>query len=103
VGGVASGTAPWLTDRALTRAQADAKEARGRADDYQGAIRERNRATEVLAKAKIEVDARGFAARAQAAEQGKRLDGALQQMAGARAATCADAMPYVNKLLEDVR
>jgi hypothetical protein len=103
VGGVAGGTALWLKDRALTQAQVDLTAANARADDYQAAIREQNRATEALAKAKIEADARGAAARAQAAEQGKRYDNALQQMAGAHATSCEDAMPFVNKLLEDVR
>jgi ABC-type molybdate transport system substrate-binding protein len=101
--GVAGGTALWLQDRALTQAQADLKAANIRADDYQSAIREQNRATEALAKAKVEADARGAAARAQAAEQGKRFDGALQQMAGVHATSCAGAMPFVNKLWEDVR
>lgn len=101
--GLVGGTALWLKDRALTQAQVDLKAANARADDYQSAIREQNRATEALAKAKIEADARGAAARAQAVEQGKRYDGAMQQMASARAATCADAMPFVNKLWEDVR
>jgi hypothetical protein len=101
--GVAGGTALWLKDRALTQAQANLQAANTRADDYQGRIREQNRATEVLAKAKVEADARGAAARAQAVEQGRRFDGALQQLAGARATTCADAMPAVNQLWESVR
>jgi hypothetical protein len=101
--GVAGGTALWLKDRALAQAQVELKAANTRADDYQSRIREQNRATEAMAKAKIEADARGAAARAQAAEQAKRFDGALQQLAGAHATSCDDAMPYVNKLLEDVR
>jgi hypothetical protein len=101
--GVAGGTALWLKDRALAQAQGDLKAANARADDYQGAIREQNRATEALAKAKIEADARGAAARAQATEQGKHYDNALQQIAAARGTTCGDAMPAVNQLWESVR
>jgi ABC-type molybdate transport system substrate-binding protein len=101
--GVAGGMAWWLTDRALTQTRTDLKAANTRADDYQAAIREQNRATEALAKAKVEADARGAAARAQAVEQGKRYDNALQQIAAARGTTCGDAMPAVNQLWESMR
>lgn len=97
------GAAWWLSDRALTKAEAEVSVQRSRAADYQAAIREQNRATEVLARETAAAKARGLAAQQQAAVIGKRYDAALQQLAGARVTTCADAMPYVNKLLEDVR
>jgi hypothetical protein len=99
----AGGAAWWLTDRALTKAEAEVVVQRTRADDYQASIREQNRATEVLARETAAARARGLAAQQQAAVAGKRYDAALQQLAGTRVTTCADAMPYVNKLLEDVR
>lgn len=102
VGG-AGGAAWWLSDRALGQARGELAAVQERAADYQAAIREQNRATEVLAKAKLAAEARGLAAQQQADVASKRYDSALQQLAGARVATCADAMPFVNKLLEDVR
>lgn len=99
----AGGAAWWLTDRALARAKGELAAVQERAADYQAAIREQNRATEVLARDTAAVQARGQAAQQQAAAASKRYDAALQQLAGARVTTCADAMPFVNKLLEDVR
>jgi hypothetical protein len=100
----AGGAAWWLSDRALTKAEAEVAVQRGRADDYQAAIREQNRATEVLARETAAAQARGRAAQQQTAVAGKRYDAALQDMESARRiTTCADAMPFVNKLLEDVR
>ena len=59
----------------------------------------------ILAQAKLarEAEARGLVAQQQAAVAGRRFDGALQQLTGAWATTCADAMPAVNRLLEQVR
>ena len=101
--GAAGGAAWWMADRALGMAQAELAEVRERAADYQASIREQNRATEVLARETAAAHARGLAAQQQAAVAGKRYDAALQQLAKARVTSCADAMPYVNKLLEDVR
>lgn len=93
----------WMADRALTKAEAEVVVQRRRADDYQAAIREQNRATAVLARETAAAKARGQAALQQAAAAGQRYDAALQQLAGARVTTCADAMPFVNKVLEEVR
>lgn len=61
--------------------------------------------TAILTQAQLarEAEARGLAAQQAAAANGRRYDQALQQIAGARATSCADAMPYVNQLLEKVR
>ncbi|MGV7210513.1 hypothetical protein ACLB1G_21980 [Oxalobacteraceae bacterium A2-2] len=56
-----------------------------------------------MAKATAEARARGQAAQVQAQAAGRRYDAALAQLAGARATSCADAMPAVNQLLEQVR
>lgn len=99
----AGGAAWWLTDRAMRQAQADLAAARDRADDLGAAIREQNRATEVLRVATAAAQARGTAARAQAAIDARRYDAAQQRLAGARPASCAEAMPYVNQLLQDLK
>jgi hypothetical protein len=99
----AGGAAWWLSDRALGQARAELAGAEERAAAYQAAIREQNRATKVLARETAAAQARGLAAQQQAAVTGQRYDAALAQLAGARVTTCADAMPFVNKLLEDVR
>lgn len=93
----------WSAAHDRDAARADLGTERTRADALQAGIREQNRAMEVLTKAKADADARGATAQQLAAANGRRFDGALQQLAGARAATCADAMPYVNQLLESVR
>ncbi|MEJ7804851.1 MAG: hypothetical protein WKG03_02880 [Telluria sp.] len=50
----------------------------------------------------------GFAKQSQAAQQlaaanGKRFDQALARAAGATAATCAEAMPVIDVVLEAIR
>lgn len=85
------------------QAQAELAAERRRADDLGAAVREQNRAVGALAVAKRQAEARGALARQLAAANGRRYDGALQQLAGVRATTCAEAMPAVNQLLESVR
>jgi len=72
-------------------------------DDLRTAIREQNRAVEALGAQKVLADVRRAAAEQVAAANGRRLDRALEQGVGAKATTCADAMPTVNKILEAVR
>lgn len=93
----------WLAAHDRDTAMADLGAERARADALQAGIREQNRAVEALAKAKADADARGAAAQQLAAANGRRFDGAQQRLASAKAATCADAMPYVNQLLESMR
>ncbi|MFC0134295.1 hypothetical protein CR105_27040 [Massilia eurypsychrophila] len=70
---------------------------------YQLAIREQNRAVESLAKQKAEAEARGQAAQQIAAANGRRFDGALERIKGAKATTCDEAMPAVNAILEAIK
>lgn len=102
VGGGA-GAGWWLAAHDRDRALSDLAGERTRADGLATGIREQNRAVEAMANAKASADARGQAAQQLAAANGKRFDGALAQLAGRRAATCDDAMPAVNQLLESVR
>ena len=93
----------WSAVHDRDRAVADLAAERTRADDLQVGIQEQNRAVAALAEAKRLSDARGAAAQQLAAANGRRFDGALQKLAGARATTCDEAMPAVNQLLESVR
>lgn len=72
-------------------------------DDLRTSIREQNRAVESMGAMKALADERRAAAEQLAAANGRRFDRALEQTAGARATTCGDAMPTVNKILEAVR
>jgi len=71
--------------------------------DLQASIREQNRAVEALGAAKLAADERGRAAQKLAAANGKRFDGALARIATAKAATCDDAMPFVDQIIQGVR
>ncbi|MES2262075.1 MAG: hypothetical protein V4724_26440 [Pseudomonadota bacterium] len=88
-------------DRDVARVDLGAE--RTRNDELRTSIREQNRAVETMGTAKALAEARGQAAQQAAAATGKRFDGALQRLVGARATTCAEAMPAVNLLLESVR
>jgi hypothetical protein len=72
-------------------------------DALRASLREQNRAVDALADQKRLADERRAAAEHLAAANGRRFDRALEQAAGARATTCGDAMPTVNKILEAVR
>ncbi|WGG51837.1 hypothetical protein [Rugamonas sp. DEMB1] len=102
VGGGA-GAGWWLAAHDRDQARADLATERTRADALTAGIREQNRAVEAMASAKAAADARGQAAQQLSAENGRRFDGALAQLAGRRATTCDEAMPAVNQLLESVR
>ncbi|NML61846.1 hypothetical protein HHL21_12320 [Massilia sp. RP-1-19] len=73
------------------------------ADGYQTAIREQNRATEALATQKASAEQRGKAAMDLAAANGRRFDDVLARTKGAKATTCAEAMPVVNDILEAIK
>lgn len=88
-------------DRDAALAQFDAE--RQTSDALRASLREQNRAVDALAAAKRLADERRAAAEQLAAANGRRLDRALEQGAGAKATTCAEAMPTVNKILEAVR
>lgn len=84
-------------------AMADMKAEKAAGDDLRASIREQNRAVDALGAQKHLADERRAAAEQLAVANGRRLDRALEQGAGAKATTCAEAMPTVNKILEAVR
>lgn len=102
VGG-STGFGWWLAARDRDQAIVDLKTEKDVTAELRVGIREQNRAAEALGKAKEAADARRALAEQVAAANGKRLDVALGQLAGARATTCSDAMPFVNKMLDGVR
>ncbi len=99
----AAGTGWWMLTSDLRTARADLATEVAANEGLRGSIREQNRAVEVLAEQKRVADARGAQAQQLAAANGKRFDLALRQVQGAHAATCADAMPAVNSILEAIR
>ncbi|MYM65423.1 hypothetical protein GTP45_01070 [Pseudoduganella sp. FT55W] len=101
--GVGSGTGWWLASAARDKAMVDLRTEQGINAQLRAGVDAQN--TAILAQAKLarEAEARGAAAQQAAAANGRRYDQALQQITGVRAASCADAMPYVNQLLEKVR
>lgn len=103
IGGAGGGTAWWLATNARDQALADLKAEQGVSTELRAGINTQNTAITNLGREKLAAEARGLAAQQLAAAAGKRFDAALQRMDGARVTTCADAMPFVNKLLEDVR
>jgi hypothetical protein len=102
-GGGAGGALWWAAKSARDQALTDLKTEQGVTAQLRAGIDVQNRAiTQWYEQAKA-AEARGAAARQAAEVHGRRYDQALQQLAGARATTCAEAMPYVNKMLEGVR
>ncbi|CUI07889.1 hypothetical protein [Massilia antarctica] len=93
----------FLAARDRDAAQVELVAERAKSAAYAAAVERQNAAVDALAAAKLEADARGQAAQQQAAAAGKRFDAALAKVAGARATTCAEAMPAVNVILESVR
>lgn len=71
--------------------------------DLRTSIREQNRAVETMGKLKEAADTRAQAAEKLAAANGRRFDGALEQIRNGKATTCDEAMPFVNKTLEAIR
>lgn len=98
-----TGTGWWLAADERDQAHRDLKAEQGVSAQLRAGIDDQNLAIAALGQQRLEAEARGAAARQQAAAAGKRFDIALQRMDGARVTTCADAMPFVNQLLEDVR
>lgn len=92
----------WLAARDRDHVHADMVAERAISDALRTDIDKQNMAVDAMAKAKAAADARGALAQQLAAANGKRFDGALAQIAAARATTCADAMPAVNLLLKGI-
>jgi predicted negative regulator of RcsB-dependent stress response len=98
-----AGTGWWLAAAARDQALASLKTEQGAAAALRASIGVQNEAVESMQRATAQAQARGAAARAAAVAAGRRYDAAQAKLAGARAATCDDAMPYVNQLLKDMK
>ena len=98
-----AGTGWWLATAARDKALASLVAEQGASAALRASIGVQNEAVQSMHRATVEADARGRAAQALAAANGRRFDGALAKLAGARATTCDEAMPYVNQLLKDVK
>ena len=99
----AGGTGWYLLASARDESRADLAAEKSASEGLRGAIREQNRAVEAMGTAKTAAEARGLAAQQIAAANGRRLDQVLSQERDARATTCDEAMPAVNRILEAIR
>lgn len=88
---------------ARDRAVQDLEKERQVSAELRIGIGTQNAAIGVLGQQKLEAEERGRIAQAAAVAAGWRYDAALQRLDGASVTSCADAMPFVNKLLEDLR
>lgn len=86
-------------DQAIT----ERDEQKALADQYQTAIRDQNKAVDAMAEQKRLAEQRGKAAMDLAAANGRRFDDVLARTRGAKAATCDEAMPVVNDILEAIK
>ncbi|SEN31174.1 hypothetical protein SAMN05428959_1011127 [Duganella sp. CF517] len=102
VGGGAGGTALSLASSARDTAVVELKAEQRIVAALRAGVDLQNTRIVELGKEKLAAEARGAAARQIAAAKGRRYDAALAA-AGARAATCDEAMPAVNQLLKDVK
>ena len=101
--GGAGGALWWAAAAARDKALLDLAAEKGVNAQLRAGVDDQNQTIQTWYRASEDAKARGQAAQQQAAINGQRFDAALQQLAGAKATTCADAMPYVNQLLEKVR
>lgn len=99
----AGGALWWSAATARDKALDDLRAEQGINAQLRAGVDTQN--TAILAQATLarQAEARALVAQQAAAANGRRYDQALQQIAGARATSCVDAMPYVNQLLEKVR
>lgn len=102
-GGGAGGALWWSAATARDQALADLKAEQGITAQLRAGVDDQNRAIQMWYRASEDASARSRTAMQQAEANGLRYDQALQQIAGARATTCDEAMPYVNRMLEGVR
>ncbi len=101
--GVGLGGGGWLAARDRDAAKADLVAERALSAQYAVAIREQNRAVDVMKDRTTAAEKQGQAAQQLAAANGKRFDQALARAAGATATTCDEAMPVVDAVLEVIR
>ena len=93
----------WLATHDRDKARAELIEQKTANDQLRDSIREQNRAVEALGAAKQAADSRRALAQRLVVASGKKLAAAGAALAAARATTCTEAMPAVDKLLENVR
>lgn len=98
-----AGTGWWLAATGRDQALASLNAEQIANAELRASIAIQNTAVEGMQRATAQAEARGDAARAAAAAAGRRYDGAMARLDGARATTCDEAMPAVNQLLESVR
>lgn len=99
----AGATAWWLAASARDQAQAELRVQHTLVAQLRGALDTQNAAVVAAGEATTLAEQRGEAARQQAAASARRFDQALARVAGVKAATCAEAMPAVNLILESIR
>ncbi|OEZ81005.1 hypothetical protein JAB6_40400 [Janthinobacterium sp. HH104] len=93
----------WLATSDRDAARAELVKELGASGALRTSIAEQNAAIDSMGKATLAAQERGAAAQAAAAAKGKKYDVALVQIAGARAATCDEAMPAVRQMLEGLQ
>ena len=102
-------TAAWLgygwhmAARERGTPQVELAAERVRSAELAAVISRQNLAIDALAVEKAAAERRGLAAQELAAAHGKRFDQALARTRTVKAATCLDAMPAVNDVLESIR
>jgi len=101
--GVGAGTGWYLASAARDDALRDLRAEQGVSAELRAGIKTQNTAIIQWYDQAKQAQARGDAAMAVAQVNGRRYDAALQQLAGGKATSCEEAMPYVNQLLEKVR
>ena len=100
---IGAGTGWWMAAAARDQALAGLVTEQGASAALRASIGIQNIAVKSMHDAAVAADKRRRAAQELAAVNGRRLDAAQAQLAGARATTCDEAMSYVNQLLESVR
>jgi len=98
-----TGTGWRLAAIARDQALASLKAEEGVSATLRASIGVQNEAVQSMHRLTVTADARGRAAQALAAANGRRFDGALAKLVGARVDSCDEAMPFVDQLLKDVK
>lgn len=98
-----AGTGWWLAAAARDEALASLVAEQGASAALRASIGVQNSAVKSMHDVTVAADKRRRAAEALAVAAGRRYDAAQAKLAGARATTCDEAMPFVNQLLEDIK
>ena len=98
-----AGTGWWLAAAARDQALASLVAEQGASAELRASIGIQNNAVRSMHDATVAADKRRRAAQELAAANGRRLDAAQAKLVGARATTCDEAMPFVDRLLKDVK